>query len=146
MTRRILNSALNELQLSVQNQLEHFIVKIHSLFHMATLSLHQIDFNLQMLKDDLQEAWKGPISLTLHRTELFKSLLQHVCRQIGDIYTFPLPLRRISEYYRFVPIVMVLDNNVVHLAMIIPLKKIGEYSELFRAISIPCDFNNVLHY
>ena len=52
MTRRILNNALTELrdQLSVQNQLEHFIVRIHSLFHMATLSLHRIGFNLQVLR------------------------------------------------------------------------------------------------
>ena len=148
MTRRILNNALNELrdQLSVQNQLDHFIVRIHSLFHMATLSLHRIGFNLQVLKDDLHEAWKGHISSTLLSTEQFKSLLQHVRRQIGDRYTLPFPLRRISEYYRFVPTVMVLDNNVVHLAMIIPLKKTGEYFDLFRAIPIPCELNDVLHY
>ena len=146
MTRRILNNALNELRdhLSVQNQLEHFIVRIHSLFHMATLSLHRIGFNLQVLKDDLHEVWKGHISSTLLSTEQFKSLLQHVCRQIGDRYTLPFLLQRISEYYRFVPTVMVLDNNVVHLAMITPLKETREYFELFRAIS--CELNDVLHY
>ena len=30
--------------------------------------------------------------------------------------------------------------------MIIPLKKTGEYFDLFRAIPIPCELNDVLHY
>ena len=49
-----------KIQIAAQNLLDQFIVIIHYLFHVATLSLHKIRFNLQVLNVDLQEAGNVP--------------------------------------------------------------------------------------
>ena len=90
--------------------------------------------NPKVLKDHLHEAWEGHTSSTLH-----------VRSQRGDIYTLPFSLWRISEYYRFVPTVMFLDTNVVHLAMIIPLRKNLGIFVYFTTFFIPWGLNDALH-
>ena len=148
LTRRMLRSSITEIKqdISAEFNFNHFLNRLHSLFHMSSNSLHRIAFNLQMLQSDLEMAWQGRLSPTLIPSAQLNKLLHQVRKQMDKTYSLPFPLRNMSEYYKSLPVVAACDNDVIHMAMIIPLKKTGQYYDLMEVIPIPKSIHNSLHY
>ena len=135
MTYFIPHNAMNESRnhLSLQNNLDHLIVRIQSLFIMVRLSLHRIGFNVQASEVDLHEAWKGNLSSILLSTDHLQSLLQHMRSQIVEPYILPFPFRFIFISSAF-PYTYGIEKSCG--AMIIPLKNTGYYFDLSAIFSI----------
>ena len=147
-TRQIFRAAINDLRLDMSSEFRfnHFITRLHSLFHLSTSVLNRIALNIHSLKQDLDLAWTGRLSPSLVNSRQFKKLLNNVRKNIDKSYRLPFTTRRLSEYYKSLPVVMAYNDNTIHLAMIIPLVKTGDRFDLFKAFAIPESSTDGLHY
>ena len=129
LTRRMLRSSIVEIKQDISTEFNfvHFLDRLHSLFHMSSNSLHRMALNLRMLKNDLDMAWQGRLTPSVLLSDQLSKRLHPVCKQIDKTYSRPFPLRNMLEYYKSLPVVAACDNDIIQMAMIIRLKKIGQF-------------------
>ena len=135
-TRGILQNTINDLKndIATEFQFNHFINHLHSMIHLSNSVLRRLGLSLQLLQHDLSLAWDGKLSSTLLCSEQLRRLLNQIRKRVDKSLSLPFPLRRISEYYKHLPVIMAYDSDI-HLAMIIPLIKSDDGS-LSQILSI----------
>ena len=66
---------------------------MHGMFHMATASLRQIGRSILELKNNMQLALKGHLSMTLIDPEQLLAVIKNVKRKIPVQYSLPYSLK-----------------------------------------------------
>ena len=148
MTCNMLRNTINDLKHDIANefQFSYFINRLHSMIHIPNTMMRKLGLDLQMLQHDLSMAWSGRLSSTLLCSEQLRRLLNQIHRHVDRSLSLLFPLKKISEYYKHIPIIMALDSMTsIHLAMIIPLIPDNDQFELFQVIGIPQYFHNSLY-
>ena len=108
--------------------------------------MRRLGLDLQMLQHDLSMAWSGKLSSTLLCSEQLRRLLNQICRRVDRSLSLPFSLKKISEYYKHIPVIMAVDSMTsIHLAMIIPLIPDKDNFGPFQVTGIPQYFHNSLY-
>ena len=147
-TRNMFRNTINDLKHDIANefQFNYFINRLHSMIHISNTMMRRLGLDLQMLQHDLSMAWSGKLSSTLLCSEHLRRLLNQIRRRVDRFLSLPFSLKKISEYYKHIPVIMAVDSMTsIHLAMIIPLIPDNDKFELFQVTGIPQYFHNSLY-
>ena len=118
-------------------ELTYFLNQMHGMFHMATASLRQVGQSIGGLKDNLQMALKGHLSMTMVDNAQLSTLLKGIKRKLPALYSLPYALRRLDLYYKYAPVQLMSNGSTIILAIMLPLVRDNAVYELFKAIQVP---------
>ena len=104
---------------------------------MATTSLRQVGNSIIDLKDNVEKMMRGELPLSLIDKNDFEIILRSIKRKMPSKYTLPYSLRRMSDYYKFIPVHLISNGTSIMLALTIPLLTAKSNYELIEGVQVP---------
>lgn len=115
------------------------VTMIHDVYHVVNAALTEAHFALSELCNQVSQATHGSLAMSMVSPVKLKKVLRDIKKQLpSDMSTaFPLTPSGLSKYYKYLPALLIPDNNRFHVLVAIPIVNEDAYFDLYEIISLP---------
>ena len=123
--------------LPAEIRLRQFTDEIHSVFNLASNTLHRLSYSINDLKFGLESALLGHLSSKLLSPDELVRMLKAARRRFPEGYNLPYPLQQLDMYYQNIPISVITVRDSAVVTLVLPIYRNSDLFHLSKLVQVP---------
>ena len=134
--------------LPTEIRLRQFTDEIHSVFNLASNTMHRLSSSVNDLKFGLESALLGHLSGKLLSPDELVRMLKAARRRFPEGYNLPYPLQQLDLYYQNIPLSLIAVKDSMVVTLVLPIYRNADLFNLNKLVQVPIsvDENRALQY
>ena len=134
--------------LPTEIRLRQFTDEIHSVFNLASNTMHRLSSSVNDLKFGLESALLGHLSGKLLSPDELVRMLKAARRRFPEGYNLPYPLQQLDLYYQNIPLSLISVKDSMVVTLVLPIYHDADLFNLNKLVQVPIsvDENRALQY